>query len=74
VIHARAIAYRVPAGHRLRVEIQNHDAAYVVPEYGPWRCRLYCEQGRASLVVLPVLGKFVEERLKSGEATPKKPD
>lgn len=55
VIDARAIAYRVMAGHRLRVEVQNHDAAYVVPEYRPWRCRLYCEEGRASLVSLPIL-------------------
>ena len=56
VVDARAIAYRVAAGHRLRVEVQNHDAAYVVPEYRPWRCRLYCEEGRASCVTLPVLG------------------
>lgn len=55
VVEARAIAYRVPAGHSLRVELQNHDAAYVVPEYAPWRCRLFCEEGRASSVTLPVL-------------------
>ncbi len=56
VVEGRAIAYRVAAGHRLRVEVQNHDAAYVVPEYRPWRCRLYCEEDRASRVTLPVLG------------------
>ena len=56
VIEARAIAYRVPAGHHLRVEIQNHDAGFVVPEYRPWRCRLYCEEGRTSSVTLPLLG------------------
>ena len=50
----RAIAYRVPAGHRLRVVIADQRPQYVVPVYRPWRARLFHEPGRASHVVLPL--------------------
>ncbi len=50
----RAIAYRVPAGHRLRVVIADQNPAYVVPVYRPWRARLFHEPDRSSHVVLPI--------------------
>ena len=53
-IDGRAIAYRVRAGHRLRVVVTDQCPAYVVPVYRPWRARLYCETGRASYVTLPI--------------------
>jgi len=53
-IALRAIAYRLPAGHRLRVVLANTNPAYVVPPCVPWRARIYHEVGRASRLVVPV--------------------
>lgn len=53
-ITARAIAYRLEAGHRLRVIVCDQHPDYVVPVYRPWRSRLYCEAGRPSSVILPL--------------------
>jgi predicted acyl esterase len=53
-VRARAIAYRVPAGHRLRVVVADQHATYVIPVYRPWRARLFHEPGRASAVSLPI--------------------
>ncbi|MBX2798345.1 MAG: prolyl oligopeptidase family serine peptidase [Myxococcales bacterium] len=52
-IEARAIAYRVSAGHHLRVVVADQHPDYVVPVYRPWRARLYCEGARPSCVRLP---------------------
>lgn len=54
-IPLRAIAYRVPAGHRIQVVLTNTNPAYVVPLCQPWRARIYHEQGRESALYLPVL-------------------
>jgi predicted acyl esterase len=53
-IEGRAIAWRVAAGHRLRVTIADQAISSVLPVYRPWRARLYHEVDRASAVVLPV--------------------
>ena len=53
-LEARAVAYRVPAGHRLRVVIADQNVDYVFPVFRPWRARLFCEEGRASRVILPI--------------------
>ncbi len=55
-IALRAIAYRLPAGHRLRVVLTNTNPAYVVPLCRPWRARIYHEVGRASRIILPLAG------------------
>ncbi|MFT5679593.1 MAG: putative acyl esterase [Myxococcota bacterium] len=55
-IALRAIAYRLPAGHRLRVVLTNTNPAYVVPRCVPWRARIYHEVERESRLVLPVSG------------------
>jgi predicted acyl esterase len=53
-IEGRAIAWRIAAGHRLRVTVADQAISSVLPEYRPWRARLYHEADRASAVVLPV--------------------
>ena len=53
-IEGRAVAYRVGAGHHLRVVVADQQPAYAIPVFRPWRARLYHEQGRASHVVLPI--------------------
>jgi predicted acyl esterase len=53
-IEGRAIAWRVAAGHRLRVTIADQAVSSVLPVYRPWRARLYHEQDRASAVLLPI--------------------
>jgi uncharacterized protein len=56
-VRGRPIAWRVAAGHRLRVVVADQDARHVIPEYRPWRARLYTEPGRASRVWLPLAGR-----------------
>lgn len=53
-VRGRPIAYRVAAGHRLRVVVADQDAGHVIPEYRAWRARLYHEPDRASRVWLPL--------------------
>jgi predicted acyl esterase len=53
-LRGRPVAYRVRAGHRLRVVVADQRPSHLVPEYRPWRARLYHEVGRASSVTLPV--------------------
>ncbi len=55
-ISLRAIAYRLPAGHRLRVVLTNTNPAYVVPMCRAWRARIFHEAGRESRLILPVSG------------------
>lgn len=55
-LETRAIAYVVPAGHRLRVVVADQRPEYVVPVYRPWRARLFHEPGRVSRVILPCVG------------------
>ncbi len=54
-IEARAMAWRVEPGHRLRVVIADQDPQHVVPEYRPYRARLFVDDLRPSLVELPVV-------------------
>jgi predicted acyl esterase len=56
-IEARGIAWRLEAGHRLRLEICNYDTDWVFPYYEPWSARLYHEPGRASALRLPLAGE-----------------
>ena len=52
-LQGRDIAWRVEAGHRLRVVVRNYDTERVFPYYAPWCARLYHEAGRASGVRIP---------------------
>ena len=54
-IALRAIAYRLPAGHRFQVVITNANPDYVVPLCTHWRARIYHEVGRESRIILPVV-------------------
>ena len=54
-IALRAIAYRMAAGHRIRVVLTNTNPAYVVPMCVPWRARIYHEPGRESRLLLQVV-------------------
>ena len=53
-IEARAMAWRVAAGHHLRVVVADQDPHHVVPEYRPYRARLFVDDVRASAVELPL--------------------
>ena len=53
-IRGREIAWRIEAGHRLRVVVCNYDTERVFPYYEPWCARLYHEAGRASGVEIPL--------------------
>jgi len=53
-IEARAMAWRLAAGHRLRVIIADQDPHHVLPEYRPYRARLYVDDLRPSHVELPL--------------------
>ena len=54
-IAARSVAWRVEPGHRLRVIIADQDPHHVVPEYRPYRARLFADDERPSRVSLPLL-------------------
>jgi predicted acyl esterase len=53
-IEARLVAWRVEAGHHLRVVVADQDHQHVVPEYRLYRARLFVDAERPSVVVLPV--------------------
>lgn len=55
-IEGRPIAWRVAAGHRLRVVVCNFDTTYCFPIYEPYSARIYQEAERASMVRVPVAG------------------
>jgi predicted acyl esterase len=55
-IPLRAIAYRLPAGHRLSVVLTNTNPDYAVPLCQPWRARIFHEAGRESRLILPLSG------------------
>ena len=54
-IEARAMSWRVEAGHRLRVIVADQDPQHVLPEYRPYRARLFVDPERPSRVELPLV-------------------
>ncbi len=52
-IDCRAIAYRVAAGHRLRLVVSNYDTNYVFPYFTPFCARLYHDQAHPSSITIP---------------------
>lgn len=54
-IEARTMAWRVAPGHHLRVVIADQDPHHVVPEYRPYRARLFVDDERSSQVDLPIV-------------------
>lgn len=56
VIEARTMAWKVEAGHRLRVVIADQEPGHVLPEYRPYRARLFVDDVRPSSVTLPIVG------------------
>lgn len=54
-IEARAMAWRVEPGHHLRVVVADQDPHHVVPEYRPYRARLFVDDLRPSAVHLPLV-------------------
>ena len=55
-IEGRTVAWRVEPGHHTRVIIADQDPQHVVPEYRPYRARLFVDDERPSGVELPVVG------------------
>jgi predicted acyl esterase len=53
-VEARAMAWRLAAGHHLRVVIADQDPAHVFPEFRPYRARLFVDDVRPSCVELPL--------------------
>lgn len=53
-IEARAMAWRLPRGHRLLVKIADQEPGSVLPEYRAYRGRLFADPDRPSAVELPV--------------------
>src|SRR5687768_14631610 len=49
------VAWRVEPGHRLRVILADQDPHHVVPEYRPYRARLFVDDARPSRVSLPLV-------------------
>lgn len=54
-IEARTMAWRLEAGHRLRVVIADQEPHHVLPEYRPYRARLFVDPERPSRVELPLV-------------------
>lgn len=52
-IDCRTIAYRVAAGHQLRLVVSNYDTNYVFPYFDPFCVRLYHDNAHPSMLTLP---------------------
>jgi predicted acyl esterase len=55
-IHLRAIAYRLEAGHHLRLDVSNYDTVYAFPYFEPFYSRLFHDNEHPSAIEIPVRG------------------